>query len=130
LPYALRRCALCTRSLIILDDIERLSASFLDFLQGPLHEHYPVASYRTVEGVRREVSTRDAIFILISDLNEDRLSPDLPRKKAIKYIRGKARDRWGSVKVMNFIQRTVPFVPLAGDEMKAVAQVRPLVYNQ
>lgn len=68
------------------------------------------------------MSTRDAIFILISDLNEDRLSPDLPRKKAIEYIRDKAMERWGQVKVMNFIQRTVPFVPLAADEMKAVAQ--------
>ena len=52
----------------------------------------------------------------------DRLSPDLPRKTAIEYIRAKARERWGAVKVMNFIQRTVPFVPLAPDEMKAVAQ--------
>ena len=118
-----RQLLSCPRSLIVLDDIERLSSSFLDFLQGPLHEHYPVASYRSEDGVRKEVSTRDAVFILISDLNEDRLSPDLPRKTAIEYIRAKARERWGDIKVVNFIQRTVPFVPLSNSEMKNVAEV-------
>jgi len=112
----------CHRSLIILDDIERLHSSFLNFLQGPLHEHYPVASYRNQDGIRKEVSTRDAIFILISDLNEDRLSPELDRKTAIEYIRSKAKQRWGDLKVVNFIQRTVPFVPLSHDELKQVAE--------
>ena len=59
-----------------------------------------------------------------------RLSPDLPRKTAIEYIRNKAKERWGDLKVVNFIQRTVPFVPLSAYEMKRVAEAALLQLEQ
>eukprot|EP00658_Telonema_sp_P-2_P066137 TRINITY_DN5522_c0_g1_i24.p3 TRINITY_DN5522_c0_g1~~TRINITY_DN5522_c0_g1_i24.p3 ORF type:complete len:185 (-),score=33.96 TRINITY_DN5522_c0_g1_i24:225-779(-) len=68
------------------------------------------------------VSTKDAVFILISDLNEDKLSPDISHKAAIRLIRQKAKDRWSDSKVVALIENTVPFVPLTDDEMKQVAE--------
>ena len=40
-----------------------------------------------------QVGTRDAIFILISDLNEEKLEPDLPTRKAQSLIRQRAKER-------------------------------------
>eukprot|EP00658_Telonema_sp_P-2_P066139 TRINITY_DN5522_c0_g1_i8.p1 TRINITY_DN5522_c0_g1~~TRINITY_DN5522_c0_g1_i8.p1 ORF type:complete len:416 (-),score=70.30 TRINITY_DN5522_c0_g1_i8:225-1337(-) len=111
----------CPRSIIILDDIERLSSRFLDFLQGLLSPNFPAAAYWK-EGKQKMVSTKDAVFILISDLNEDKLSPDISHKAAIRLIRQKAKDRWSDSKVVALIENTVPFVPLTDDEMKQVAE--------
>eukprot|EP00656_Telonema_subtile_P016430 TRINITY_DN18676_c0_g1_i2.p1 TRINITY_DN18676_c0_g1~~TRINITY_DN18676_c0_g1_i2.p1 ORF type:complete len:274 (+),score=89.00 TRINITY_DN18676_c0_g1_i2:85-906(+) len=80
----------CPRSIIILDDIERLSSSFLDFLEGLLDEHFPVASYVDKENKLKSVSTSEAVFVLISDLNEHKLSPDINHHQAIRLIRDKA----------------------------------------
>jgi len=111
----------CPRSVIILDDIERLSSRFLDFLEPMLDIDLQVATYVNAEGIRKSVGTRDAIFILISDLNEEKLEPDLSTRKAQSLIRQRAKERWSDSKAVALIERTVPFLPLTDDEMRLVA---------
>jgi DNA polymerase III delta prime subunit len=111
----------CPRSVILLDEIQHAHIELLEELKNALDDNAYLTCYPPLCPLSRpQLSTREAIFIMTSDLEPEaakRLTSDLPKADAIEIIRALSKARWGEgtfgVKMIELIP-VVPFLPLTG----------------
>eukprot|EP00808_Paulinella_micropora_P029861 g9095.t1 len=107
--------AACSKSLILIDDIQHVPSEMLTALKNAFDPRVQTlhSSY-----VGKTVSTSQAIFVLSSDLENEqrtRLKPDMDKYEAIQAIKEMAVERWGyheKAEITQWIQ-VVPFLRLS-----------------
>lgn len=134
----------CPRSVVILEDIQHMHEALLQSLATAFddafpHVHISASAAQPEEKAAEkqtsmspvaakkeknayEVSTAAAIFVLVSDLGEESLDPNMGREMAKMAVRNATRKHWPSAKLPKFVHEIVPFLPLNEEEMALVAE--------
>lgn len=120
-----RQLEACPRSLILIDDIHWLNPGFLDCLKPALRGEKLRSGT-----LNKSVDTRQAIFILSSDLESEqrtKFSYEYDQEDAKKEIRKLANARWGTDKhggpadITRWVP-VIPFLMLSKDDMIDMAK--------
>eukprot|EP00471_Norrisiella_sphaerica_P005090 CAMPEP_0184488302 /NCGR_PEP_ID=MMETSP0113_2-20130426/11120_1 /TAXON_ID=91329 /ORGANISM="Norrisiella sphaerica, Strain BC52" /LENGTH=297 /DNA_ID=CAMNT_0026870905 /DNA_START=398 /DNA_END=1291 /DNA_ORIENTATION=- len=116
--------AVCPASIIVIDDIHFLDNEYLRRLRPIFDESNPQVMCTTGPYKGKQWSTRNGLFIVTSDLDENMasLSPSMDTKKAIQVIRELAKEQWGATSHMASLSTLVPFLPLRESQLVSIAQ--------
>lgn len=115
----------CPRSVVILDDFQFAPIELIASLKEAFDES-PTISYGT-----QSASTRQGIFILCSDLEEEQrhLTPDMTIIQARDKVKELAQLKWGHLKQGStfgkLLAKTMlfPFTPLTNEELRTVVHL-------